>query len=81
MIRTVRVSHLSSFPTNSGGTKYWIYVQGTTQPLSTFNDWIASLAQRARETNRPLVVGLRETKWGPEIVTAEMAPQAQTEVA
>lgn len=81
MTRTVTVTRLSSFPTNGSGCKWWIYIQGSTQPITTFNEWVASLAQRSIALKRPVTVGLRDTRWGSEIVTIELAPEAQQEGA
>lgn len=46
--------------------------------FQTWDAWTASLCDRARMTGRRLVLSTRDTKWGPEIVKVEFAPEEQT---
>lgn len=41
-------------------------------PYETFSPWLASICDRAEKTGRPVILGLRETKWAYEIVSAEL---------
>ena len=43
---------------------------------STLDAWKASLCEQARRQNTPIEIGWRDTRYGPEIVTATF-PKAQ----
>lgn len=54
-------------------TKYDVLPEGPagiTPSYETWSVWHASLCERASKTGRRVQLGLRDTKWGPEIVSA-----------
>lgn len=71
MVRTIHVARVTPFAIK-GGFKYWIYPVGSTTPLETLSVYKASIAERACHLKRPVTVGLKDTRWGQEIVTIEL---------
>lgn len=55
--------------------KYRVYPVGWSNWCETFDALIASACERAAVTGSPVTLGLRDTTWGPEIVTAELTPR------
>lgn len=45
--------------------------------VDTINPWFASLCQRAKETGQPIHVEWRETKWGRDLLRAELVREEQ----
>lgn len=45
--------------------------------FQTVNAWRASVCEQARIQNRPITIGSRQTKYGWEVITAELADTPQ----
>lgn len=44
--------------------------------FTTINQWLASLCQQAAKTRQLVRIGWRETRFGPDAITAELQPKA-----
>ena len=76
-IVTCHVQKVSERPVRNG-VKFDIHPQEAPPPpwspvYETFDEWTASLCARAMAMGFPVTLGLRETKFGLEIVSAERA--------
>lgn len=69
----------STWPTDTGATKFFIYTKERIPPFYTFNALLASLAQRSYELGHRIRVGSRQTKHGEQIVTIDILAPAQAE--
>lgn len=82
---TYRISAVYPVPTRQQGvTRYQVCAtteQGAGIILDTVNPLRASLCERARDTNQPVEIGWRETKWGPELITVALVPSRPAEGA
>ena len=59
-------------------TRYEVYTRpkagsAWSEKFSTLDAWKGALCERAQTQNRPVVIGSRDTPYGPEIVTVELA--------
>lgn len=53
--------------------KYEVWPTTDTEGMyQTWNPWLASLCQRAQDLNQPITLWTRDTKYGPEIIRAEL---------
>ena len=71
----VLISRLDSSPTkNPKFTKYFVTFSDGARP-STINGWMASLAEQLCQDRVPVRYTVKETRFGPELVTLERADQ------
>lgn len=78
---TVYVAGVRSLPVRGGLTRYQVFTRTAPGEIwnelyTTLDSLKASLCQRAWELGVTVTIGARDTRYGPEIVTVELAEAA-----
>jgi hypothetical protein len=70
----VRVVDIHEAPTRNPGVTRHSVILSNGLEVTTINPWYASLAQHARETQTPVIVRTKKTKYGDQIEAIESDP-------
>jgi hypothetical protein len=70
----VRVVDIHEAPTRNPGVTRHSVILSSGLEVTTINPWYASLAQHARETQTPVIVRTKKTKYGDQIEAIESDP-------
>ena len=73
----VRVVDIHEAPTRNPGVTRHSVILSNGLEVTTINPWYASLAQHARETQTPVIVRTKKTKYGDQITAIESDPTVE----
>lgn len=68
--RRVRIAHVRKWPIYEGRFRYYITLMDQVRPVTTTNDWEASICDQARLQNRTILLSTREGYRGSEEIAS-----------